>query len=60
MIFLLGRPGSEAVQGELQAEQFAHRDIVQISVKDHYTALAYKTLTGFVWGNRSVRMVTIF
>jgi len=52
VIFLLGRPGSEAVQGELQAEQFAHRDIVQISVKDHYTALAYKTLTGFVWGNR--------
>ena len=51
LIFLLGQT-SPALQTELQAENIAHGDIVQISVKDHYTALSYKTLSGFVWVNR--------
>ena len=51
LIFLLGQT-SPAVQAELQGENVAHGDLVQISVKDHYTALSYKTLSGFVWVNR--------
>ena len=51
LIFLLGQTSQE-LQAQLQAENVAHGDLVQISVKDHYTALSYKTLSGFVWVNR--------
>ena len=51
LIFLLGQT-TAALQKELQAENIAHSDLVQISVRDHYTALSYKTLSGFVWVNR--------
>ena len=51
LVFLLGQT-SPALQTSLQAENLAHGDLVQISVKDHYTALSYKTLSGFVWVNR--------
>ena len=51
LVFLLGQT-SPALQTSLQAENLAHGDLVQISVRDHYTALSYKTLSGFVWVNR--------
>ena len=51
LIFLLGQTSPD-IQAELQAENIGHGDLVQISVRDHYTALSYKTLSGFVWVNR--------
>ena len=51
VIFLVGQT-TDKLQRELQAENVAHGDLVQITVTDHYTALAYKTLSGFVWVNR--------
>ena len=51
-IFLLGQITDKQVTDDLRAENVAHGDLLQISVKDHYTALSYKTLSGFVWVNR--------
>ena len=51
LIFLLGQTSPD-LQAQLQAENVGHGDLVQISVRDHYTALSYKTLSGFVWVNR--------
>ena len=55
LVFLLGHP----VTPVLQSESFVHGDIVQSSVRDHYTTLHYKTLSGFVWVNRSVKRINI-
>ena len=52
LIFLLGIPPDRGTQSDIEAEHSTHGDIVQISIKDHYTILAYKTLSGFVWINR--------
>eukprot|EP00092_Neocalanus_flemingeri_P002750 GFUD01002945.1.p1 GENE.GFUD01002945.1~~GFUD01002945.1.p1 ORF type:complete len:385 (+),score=72.52 GFUD01002945.1:393-1547(+) len=52
ILFLLGKTSSSSVQEDLQAENMLHGDMVQISVMDHYRALSYKTLTGFIWANR--------
>ena len=52
MLFLLGKTSSSALQEKLQTENMVHGDMVQISVMDHYKALSYKTLTGFIWANR--------
>ena len=51
-MFLLGQVTDKIVTDELREENVAHGDLIQISVKDHYTALSYKTLSGFVWVNR--------
>ena len=40
------------LMAELREEHLSHGDLVQVSVRDHYTALSYKTLSGFVWVNR--------
>ena len=45
LIFLLGIPADRETQSDLESEHYSHMDIVQISVKDHYTILAYKVLT---------------
>lgn len=45
LIFLLGIPADRETQSDLEREQYSHMDIVQISVKDHYTILAYKVVT---------------
>jgi len=52
ILFLLGKTSSSALQEKLQTENMVHGDMVQISVMDHYKALSYKTLTGFIWANR--------
>jgi len=52
MLFLLGSTLDSNLQESLQGENMLHGDLVQISVQDHYKALAYKTLTGFIWVNR--------
>ena len=52
LIFLLGIPPNRETQSDLEAEHLSHGDLVQISVTDHYTILAYKTLAGFVWIRR--------
>lgn len=52
ILFLLGKTSSSSVQEDLQTENMLHGDMVQISVMDHYRALSYKTLTGFIWANR--------
>merc|ERR1712154_727535 len=52
MLFLLGSTLDTTIQESLQGENMLHGDLVQISVQDHYKALAYKTLTGFIWVNR--------
>jgi len=52
ILFLLGKTSSLSLQEDLQTENMMHGDMVQISVMDHYTALSYKTLTGFIWANR--------
>ena len=44
LIFLLGIPADRETQLDLESEHYSHMDIVQISVKDHYTILAYKVL----------------
>ena len=52
LVFLLGEITDKEVTNELREENVAHGDLLQISVKDHYTALSYKTLSGFIWVNR--------
>lgn len=52
ILFLLGKTLDTTVQESLQTENMLHGDMVQISVRDHYKALSYKTLTGFIWANR--------
>jgi len=52
ILFLLGKTSNSTVQEDLQSENMLHGDMVQISVLDHYKALSYKTLTGFIWTNR--------
>ena len=42
LIFLLGIPADRETQSDLETEHSSHDDIVQISVKDHYTILPYK------------------
>ena len=42
LIFLLGIPADRGTQSDLETEHGSQEDIVQISVKDHYTILAYK------------------
>ena len=49
LIFLLG--ASSEHQARLQAEHEKFDDIVQISVRDSYDTLSYKSLTGFIWGS---------
>ena len=50
LIFLLGIPADRETQSDLETEHSSHDDIVQISVKDHYTILPYKVQT-FVLSN---------
>jgi len=60
LLFLLGQTSKTEVQEQLLSENLVHGDLMQISVKDHYSTLAYKTLSGFIWANRfcgSVRYV---
>ena len=52
LVFLLGQVTDKLVMSELREENLASGDLVQISVRDHYTALSYKTLSGFIWVNR--------
>lgn len=52
LLFLLGRTASAPLQERLRAESAVHRDMLQISVEDHYTTLSYKTLSGFIWTSR--------
>ena len=52
LVFLLGQVTDKLVMSELREENLASGDLVQISVRDHYTALSYKTLSGFIWANR--------
>jgi len=52
ILFLLGKTSNSTVQEDLRSENMLHGDMVQISVLDHYKALSYKTLTGFIWTNR--------
>ena len=52
LIFLLGIPPDTETQSDLETEHFSHGDLLQISMTDHYTVLAYKTLSGFVWISR--------
>jgi len=52
ILFLLGKTTDPTIQESLQTENMLHGDMVQISVRDHYKALSYKTLTGFIWTNR--------
>ena len=52
LVFLLGQVMDKLVMSELREENLASGDLVQISVRDHYTALSYKTLSGFIWINR--------
>ena len=56
-MFLLGQVTDKLVMSELREENLASGDLVQISVRDHYTALSYKTLSGFIWVNRSLRIM---
>ena len=51
-VFLVGEVPDPEVMAELREEHLSHGDLVQVSVRDHYTALSYKTLSGFVWVNR--------
>ena len=51
-VFLLGTTEDEDISAELREEAVGHGDLLQISVKDDYWALAYKTLAGFIWVNR--------
>ena len=51
-VFLLGSTEDPDVAAELREEAVGHGDLLQISVKDNYWALAYKTFAGFVWVNR--------
>ena len=57
ILFLLGKTTDPTIQESLQTENMLHGDMVQISVRDHYKALSYKTLTGFIWTNRLVTEV---
>ena len=57
ILFLLGKTSNSSVQEDLQSESMLHGDMVQISVLDHYKALSYKTLTGFIWTNRYADIV---
>ena len=57
LVFLLGQVTDKLVMSELREENLASGDLVQISVRDHYTALSYKTLSGFIWVNRSLRIM---
>jgi len=52
LVFLLGQVTDKLVMSELREENLVSGDLVQISVRDHYTALSYKTLSGFIWVNR--------
>jgi len=52
LLFLLGSTGSPSLQESLVGEAWAHGDMLQISVVDHYYKLSYKTLSSFVWTNR--------
>ena len=56
LIFLLGIPADRETQSDLETEHSSHDDIVQISVKDHYTILPYKVLTFVFTG----KMLTVF
>ena len=51
-VFLVGEVPDPELMAELREEHLSHGDLVQVSVRDHYTALSYKTLSGFVWVNR--------
>ena len=52
LVFLVGEVPDPELMAELREEHLSHGDLVQVSVRDHYTALSYKTLSGFVWVNR--------
>ena len=56
LVFLVGEVPDPELMAELREEHLSHGDLVQVSVRDHYTALSYKTLSGFVWVNRYVRI----
>lgn len=56
LIFLLGIPADRETQTDLETEHSSQEDIVQISVKDHYTILPYKVLTFVFTG----KMLTVF
>jgi len=60
LLFLLGKTYDQELQEQLTSENLVHGDLMQISVQDHYSTLAYKTLSGFIWANRfcgSVRYI---
>ena len=57
LLFLLGIPADRETQLDLETEHSSHEDIVQISVKDHYTILPYKVVLTFVINGK---MLTVF
>ena len=55
LLFLLGKTTSSELQQRLEEENEQHGDLLQGSVLDSYHTLAYKTLMGFIWINKSVK-----
>ena len=49
VVFLVARTEGELQQGQLEAEQVRHGDIVQVGVADGHRLLGYKILAGHVW-----------
>ena len=47
LIFLLGKVSDENLENLLKIESSLFGDILQVSVKDAYNNLAYKTIGGF-------------
>ena len=49
LVFLLGAPQDKEVQTQLDAENAAHKDLVQGQFSDTYANLSYKNIMGKLW-----------
>ena len=49
LVFLLGAPQDKEVQKQLEAENTAHKDLVQGQFSDTYANLSYKNIMGKLW-----------
>ena len=49
LVFLLGAPLDEEAQRHIEAENAAHKDLVQGEFSDTYANLSYKNIMGKLW-----------
>jgi hypothetical protein len=53
LLFLLGKIPEKSVSEKVDQEERIFGDLLQASIPEGYSTLSYKSISGFLWINRS-------